>query len=189
MANITPKERIEMLELLSDEMNTASVLEQECSREFDELWRERDLALAAYVAASRRAGDARKRLESSRVKLKLKRISYGSFCNKYGAPLASCAPLVPVEVPYISTPMPPMTPPKATKRTLEEDEAVVPCAKRLKLSDEDCEYFESDLFKNRLAELTELRKPENNQATEHMYADLLAPSCKSSYLTYLSTRQ
>ena len=192
MANITPKERIEMLELLSDEMNTASVLEQECSREYDELRRERDLALAAYVTASRRVGDARKRLESSRVKLKLKRISHGSFCNKYGAPQrAFRAPLVlvPVEVPYISTPMPPMTPPKATKRTLEEDEAVVPCAKRLKLSDEDCEYFESDLFKNRLAELTELRKPENNQATEHMYADLLAPSCKSSYLTYLSTRQ
>lgn len=200
MANITPEERIKMLELLSDEMNTASVLEQECSREYEELRRERDLALAAYIAACRRVGDSKKRLDSSRVKLRLKRISHSSFCfceNESCSGRSTSRPLVPVEVPFISTPMTPMTPmtpPRGTKRALNEEEAVGseavgPCAKKIKVSEEDCEYFESDVFKNRLAELTELCKPENNQATECMYADLLAPSCKSSYLTYLISRQ
>lgn len=202
MANITPQERIEMLELLSDEINTASVLEQECSREYDELRRERDLAFAAYTAACRRVGDSKKRLDSSRLKLRLKRISHSSFCfceNKSCSGRSS-RPLVPVEVPFISTPMSPvtpMTPPRGTKRAFNEEEgpeaerseAEGPCVKKIKISDQDCEYFESDVFKNRLAELTDLRKPENNQAMEHMYADLLAPSCKSSYLTYLISRQ
>lgn len=155
-----------MIDILSNEMNIASVLHLESHQDYLEAQREAEIARITYINAVARAEEYKRKVNARSTELKLKRMSYSSFCD-YSVAMLSEGPSIPLPPPEAlvcsqgSRDDAASLPSKKRKAGVEAAAAALVAAEaaeaaveerkpaqRPRLSEEDREFFESDEFKN-----------------------------------------